>query len=283
MTNFRTTQQAAQILRILFVSFVCVIFLFPIYSLVLSSLRPGQDLMRYGITFKTLVPSNLKLDMIIDLFGEGGVKYRSWFFNSVMITVLQTVSSLFFSSLVGYGLAVYEFKGKKLIMMLVIFIMMVPVQILILPLYRLSIALHIMDRYLGVILPFMVFPLAIFFFRQYASDLPRDFIDAARIDGLHDFGIFFRVMAPIMSPAFGAMAILIALNSWNNFLWPLIVLRSSGKFTLPIGLNTLLTPYGNNYDVLISGAALATIPIIVVFFFFQRFFMTGVTAGGIKG
>lgn len=270
-------------LRILFVSFICFIFLFPIYSLVLSALRPGQDLMRYGITFKTLVPSNLQLDMVLSLFGEGGEKYRSWFFNSVLITVLQTITSLFFSSLVGYGLAVYEFKGKKIIMMLVIFIMMVPIQILILPLYRLSITLHIMDRYLGVILPFMVFPLAIFFFRQYASDLPRDFIDAARIDGLHDFGIFFRVMAPIMSPAFGAMAILTALNSWNNFLWPLIVLRSSEKFTLPIGLNTLLTPYGNNYDVLISGAAMATIPIIIVFFFFQRFFMTGVTAGGIKG
>ncbi len=283
MQSSKKSFPLTELIRNLLLLAVCLVFVFPLYSLILAALRPGQELMRHGITFKTLVPSDISMDYIAALFGESGSKYRSWFINSIIVTILQTSVSLFLSSLVGYGLGVYEFKGRNFVMVSVIFVMMIPVQILILPLYRLTITLGVIDRYLGVILPFAVFPLAIFFFRQYAAELPRDFIDAARVDGLNDFGIFFRIMAPIMTPAYGAMAILTSLNSWNQFLWPLIVLRSSEKFTLPIGLNTLLTPYGNNYDVLISGAAVATIPIIIVFLFFQRYFMSGMTAGGIKG
>ena len=132
-------------------------------------------------------------------------------------------------------------------------------------------------------LPFIVSPFAIFFFRQFVIGIPLDFVDAGRIDGLSEFGVFFRVMAPLMSPAFGAMAILGALQSWNNFLWPLIVMRTKKMFTLPVGLAGLLTPYGTNYDLLISGSLMATVPIIIVFFIFQRYFIAGLTAGGIKG
>ncbi|WP_028974665.1 carbohydrate ABC transporter permease [Spirochaeta cellobiosiphila] len=270
-------------LRVFVVTFVSMVFVFPLIALIFASLRPGQDLMRFGISLKTLIPTQLSLDYILALFGPLGENYRSWFLNSIVITALQVVISIFLSSMVGYGLGVYRFKGRNVIMVLVIFVMMIPIQILILPLYKLSINLKIIDTYVGVILPFAVFPLGIFFFRQYVLGMPKDYIDAARIDGLNDYMIFVRIMAPIMAPAYGAMSILIALNSWNQFLWPLIVLRSSQKFTLPIGLNTLLTPYGNNYDVLISGAALATIPIIIVFIFFQKNFMTGMTAGGVKG
>jgi arabinosaccharide transport system permease protein len=132
-------------------------------------------------------------------------------------------------------------------------------------------------------LPFIVSPFAIFFFRQFVIGIPLDFVDAGRIDGLSEVGIFFRVMAPLMKPAFGAMAILSALQSWNNFLWPLIVMRTKKMFTLPVGLAGLLTPYGTNYDLLISGSLMATVPIIIVFFLFQRYFIAGLTAGGIKG
>jgi arabinosaccharide transport system permease protein len=132
-------------------------------------------------------------------------------------------------------------------------------------------------------LPFIVSPFAIFFFRQFVIGIPLDFVDAGRIDGLSEFGIFFRVMAPLMKPAFGAMAILGALQSWNNFLWPLIVMRTKKMFTLPVGLAGLLTPYGTNYDLLISGSLMATVPIIIVFFLFQRYFIAGLTTGGIKG
>jgi len=122
----------------------------------------------------------------------------------------------------------------------------------------------------------------VFFFRQYAVSLPRELLDAARIDGCSEFGIYLRIMSPLMIPAFGAMGILQALHSWNNFLWPLVVLRTDEMFTLPIGLAGLLTPYGNNYDVLISGAVLTVVPIIILFFLFQRYFISGLTIGAVK-
>ena len=108
-------------------------------------------------------------------------------------------------------------------------------------------------------------------------------LKCGRVDGLSEYGIFFRIIMPIMPPAFSAMAIFMAMQSWNNFLWPLIVLRNGSKFTLPIGLNTLVTPYGNNYDLLIMGSFMATLPIIIVFIFFQRYFIAGLTSGGVKG
>jgi arabinosaccharide transport system permease protein len=152
-----------------------------------------------------------------------------------------------------------------------------------LPLYRLLIAVKLINTYWGVILPFVVSPLGIFFFRQYASGLQRDYLDAGRIDGCTEYGLYFRIMAPLMTPAFGAMAILLSMRSWNDFVWPLIVLRTNQMFTIPIGLAGLMTPYGNNYDLLISGAVLAVVPIIILFAFNQRSFISGLTVGGIKG
>jgi arabinosaccharide transport system permease protein len=261
---------------------ICVLFIFPIYALLLASFRPGRDLIRFGITAKTLIPRDLVVTYISNLFVGHGGNYLVWVRNSLILVVLQTSLSLFFSSLVGYGLGVYEFKGKKIILVLMLLVMMVPLQILILPLYRLLIAFKSMNTFRGIVFPFIVSPFAIFFFRQYVIGVPMDFIDAGRIDGLTEGGIYFRIMAPLMTPAFGAMAILGALQSWNNFLWPLIVMRTGNMFTLPVGLATLLTPYGNNYDVLISGSLVATVPIIVIFFIFQRYFIAGLTAGGIK-
>jgi arabinosaccharide transport system permease protein len=184
--------------------------------------------------------------------------------------------------MVGYGLAVYNFKGKNLIFLIVLIVMMVPLEILLLPLYKLMITLKLINTYLGVVLPFAVSPFAVFFFRQYVAGLPKELIEAARIDGCSEFKIFFRIMVPLMKPAFGAMAILESMTSWNSFIWPLIVLRSTERLTLPVGLASLMTPYGNNYDMLMSGAVMSVIPITIVFLLNQRAFIEGLTAGGIK-
>ena len=152
-----------------------------------------------------------------------------------------------------------------------------------LPLYRLTVQMRIINTYWGIILPFMVSPLAIFFFRQYALGLAKDFMDAGRIDGCTEFGLYFKIMVPLMKPAFGAMTILLAMQNWNSFVWPLIVLRTNQNFTLPIGLSSLITPYGNNYDMLIAGSVFAIIPIVIVFLLNQRLFISGLSSGGIKG
>ncbi|MEK3888216.1 carbohydrate ABC transporter permease [Bacillus sp. FSL K6-3431] len=265
------------------ISFVIFSFiaLFPIISLLLSSFRPSSELMRNGISL-TFDPSKLNIDNYTYIFIEAS-KYWTWYGNSLIITAITIVLSLFFSSMVGYALAVYDFKGRNFFFILVLFILMVPFEILMLPLYQLMISMQLIDTYAAVIMPAIVAPIAVFFFRQYALGLPKELMDAARIDGSTEYGIFFKIMLPLMAPSLAAMAILQGLGSWNNFLWPLIVLRSNSMFTLPIGLATLLTPYGNNYDVLIAGSVMTIIPIIFLFIFFQRYFVAGLTVGGVKG
>jgi arabinosaccharide transport system permease protein len=248
--------------------------------MLVSSFKPGQELFRNGINlqiqFDIMSLKNYKM-----LFW-GDARYLQWFKSSLIITFIYTILSLLFSSMVGYGLAVYNFKGKWLIFFIVLLVMMVPVEILLLPLYKLMITLKLVDTYIGVVLPFVVSPFAIFFFRQYIVGIPKEFIEAARIDGYSEFNIFFRIIIPLMKPAIGAMTILMAMLSWNSFVWPLIILRSTERLTLPVGLASLITPYGNNYDMLMPGAVMSVIPIAIIFLLNQRAFIEGLTAGGIK-
>ncbi|MGD7046341.1 carbohydrate ABC transporter permease [Jeotgalibacillus proteolyticus] len=265
----------------IFFVFVSLIALFPLISLIVSSFRPSSELMRNGISF-SFVWSELSLRNYIHIFTESS-SYWQWYGNSLIISTLTIVLSLFFSSMVGYALAVYKFKGRTIIFLSVLIIIMIPFEILLLPLYQLMINLNLINTYTGVMLPLIVAPVAVFFFRQYAMGLPLELMDAARIDGCTEYGIFFRIMSPLMLPSFAAMAILQGLNSWNNFLWPLLVIRSNDLFTLPIGLATLLTPYGNNYDTLIAGSVMTIIPIIILFIFFQKYFVEGLASGSVKG
>lgn len=216
------------------------------------------------------------------LFTNGG-NYFIWYRNSMVVTVLQTALALLLSSWVGYGFAMYEFKGKNFFFMLVLLVMMVPTEVILLPLYRLIVNMKLINTTTGIILPYIVLPMLVFFFRQYLSGIPRDFLDAARVDGCSEYGIYWRIMLPLMKPAFAAMGIYEGMASWNNFLWPMIVTNKITTITLPVGLQSLLTPYGNNYDVLIAGSCFALIPILILFVCFQKCFIEGLTAGAVKG
>ena len=187
------------------------------------------------------------------------------------------------SSFVAYGFAMYDFRGKNAMFISVLLLMTVPFEIMMLPLFVMVNDVGLADSYSVIVLPFLAASVTIFYFRQYFLGIPKDLLEAGRIDGATEFGIFFRLVVPISRPAFAAMAILNAMVIWNNFLWPLLVLRSSEKFTLPIGLNTLLTPYANNYELLIIGSFFSLLPVLLLFLLFQRFFVAGMTAGALKG
>lgn len=277
----KRSKTISTILITIFFIIVTLLALFPLISLVISSFRPASELLRGGISFNFNL-NEFSFDNYIYLFTEAG-QYWKWYGNSLIISALTIVLSLFFSSMVGYSLAVYDFKGSNLLFLIVVFIIMVPFEILMLPLYELVSALNLIDTYTGIVLPGIISASAVFFFRQFAMGLPKELMDAARIDGCTEYGIYFKIMMPLMLPSFAAMAILQGLFSWNNFVWPLLVIRSGDMFTLPVGLQTLLTPYGSNYDVLISGSIMTIIPIVILFFVFQRFFIAGLTTGGVKG
>lgn len=264
----------------LFLILSCIIII-PFYILVISSFKPGNDLIRYGINLKIEL-DKMSLDNFIFLF-TGDHQYFTWFFNSLFLTAVSVIITLFVCAAVGYGFSMYDFKCKTFLFICVLFVMMVPFEILMVPMYSQIIDMGLIDTYAGVVLPGITSASTIFFFRQYLMGIPRDLINAGRIDGASEYGIFFKIILPVMKPAFAAMAILNTMGAWNNLLWPLLVLKTDTKFTLPIGLNTLLTPYGNNYDLLIVGSFFSVIPVLIIFLCFQKYFVDGMTAGAVKG
>ncbi len=263
---------------------LAIIIIFPVFAGLLASFRPGTELIRKGLSIDLDV-STMTLNNYIYLFSGNAdsQKYFMWFRNSLFLTAVSVVGTLVICYIVAYGLSMYEYPLKNFLFFLVIATMMVPFEILILPLYKEMITLKLIDTTAGVVLPGICGASTVFFFRQYMIGLPKELLDAGRIDGATEYGICFKIMLPITKPAFAAMSILCAMGAWNNVLWPMLVYRNAAKFTLPIGLNTLLTPYGNNYDVLIAGSMFGILPVFIVFLCFQKYFIEGMTAGAVKG
>ncbi len=268
---------------------LCGFIAFPLLAGLLASFRPGRELVQNGLAinwdFRTMTLDNYKY-----LFGIAGgnskvdsAKYFMWYKNSLILTLLTVVLTLLVCYFVAYGLTMYKFRLQGFLFFMVIATMCVPFEILMLPLYQEVTTLHIINTRAGVILPGLCAASTIFFFRQYMQSLPHELLDAARIDGCTEYGISVKIMMPITKPAFASMAILCAMGSWNNMLWPMLVFRDTNKFTLQIGLNTLLTPYGNNYDLLIAGSMFGIIPILVIYLIFQRYLIEGMTSGAVKG
>ena len=269
-------------LKYLILAVILLFCVMPFIFMLLSSLRPGAQMVQNGLTLD-FNPKTMSLHNFKALFGYNHGMFFLWFKNSIVLTALQTAFSLLFCAMVGYGLGVYNFKGRNVIFLIVLAVMMIPTEVLILPLFKLVVKIKLINTKAGVILPFVVSSFAVFYFRQYCLGLPLELIDSARIDGCNEISIFFKIMSPVMLPAYAAIMILQAMNSWNGFVWPLIALRYNENMTLPIGLNALLTPYGNNYDVLLAGAVFSVIPIIILFLINQKAFITGLTVGSVKG
>lgn len=261
---------------------LCFFIVFPVFAGLLASFRPGQQLMRNGLSidldFSTMSLANYQY---IFSFNADSMKYMNAFKNSLFLTFVTVVGTLVVCYFVAYGISMYDFKLRNLLFFLVIATMMVPFEILMLPLYQEIIKLNLTDTTWGVILPGLCGASTIFFFRQYMIGLPKELLEAGRIDGASEYGICVRIMLPIVKPAFASMAILTSMGSWNNLLWPMLVYRSAEKFTLPVYLNGLLTPYGNNYDILIAGSMFSILPVLVVFLCFQSYFIDGMVAGAV--
>ena len=263
----------ATIGMVIFFSILAILIIIPVYAIVLASFKPGNHLLQYGLNLNLDV-ANMTLDNYVLLF-TGSHDYWIWFGNSLLLTVITVVLTLLVSSFVAYGFAAYDFKGKNFFFVIVLIILSIPFEVIMLPLYKQISSWGMMDNYAAVVVPFLAHASTIFFFRQYLLGLPKSLIEAGRIDGCTEYGIFFRLIVPIMKPAFSAMAILNGMNAWNNYLWPLLVIRSSEKYTLTIGLNTLINPYGDNYSLLVVGSVFSIIPIFILFICFQRYFIEG--------
>lgn len=260
----------------LLLALTTIIALVPIIWLVAATTKPTDEMFSYPFFSPHPTLQNFQ-----DLFAK--VTYLRYFMNSVFISCATVTVQLFFSSLGGYALAKYEFKGKPFILGLMVATMMIPGQVTLAPSYELLYRMHLVDTYTGLIIPSAVSVFGMFLFRQSIQQVPDELIHAARIDGCTEFGIYWRIVMPVVRPMIGAFCLMTFMGSWNNFLWPQILLHSDQKFTLPIALAQMIGIYNNEYGMLMAGTLLAVVPVVILFFALQKEFIAGLTTGAVKG
>ena len=258
--------------------FGVVLTIVPYIYMVTSGFKLNSEI--YAIPI-TLLPTRPILTNYATLFAD--FPYARWYLNTIIIAVIGTALTVFLSSLAGFAFAKYNFRFRTALFVILLFTMMLPGQILLLPQFIEITAIGWYNTYLAVIVPGAVGAFGIFLMRQFSTSVPDELLDAARIDGASELRIFIDLVLPILAPAVAVLTILSFNNSWNSFIWPLIVLSSDKLFVLNIGLSSILGPYNFEYGVLLAGATLASLPLIAVFLFFQRQFIEAVTSGAFKG
>ena len=228
-----------------------------------------------------LIPEEPTLENYQLVLEDG--RFYHWFINSLVVAVLTTVSSVFFDAMVGYALCKFKFPGRYIIFIAILSTLMIPTEMLVIPWYLMSTKFGWLDTYWGIMFPGMMTAFGVFLMKQFFETVPDDFLEAARIDGLNEFQIWWTVAMPLVKPALAALAIFVFLGNWTAFIWPLIVTNSQELYTLPVGLTTFSVEQQVEWELIMTGAALSTLPTLIVFLIFQRFIIRGVVMAGLKG
>lgn len=211
------------------------------------------------------------------------VPWVQYYFNSFFVALSQVVLTLALASAAGFGFAKYRFPGRTICFVIVLSTLMIPFQVIMVPLFIVTRQLGWLNSYAGLILPGAVGAFGIFMMRQFLSTLPDELFAAARIDGASELGLFTRIAVPLAKPALAALAIFTFTGSWDNLLWPLIVTTKASLFTLPLGLAGFNSEYGNDYTGLMAASTAATIPVLALFVLLQKQFVEGIVMTGLKG
>jgi cellobiose transport system permease protein len=254
-------------------------FLFPFYWLAVSAFKPQQQMFSLPPTFW---PAPATWENFNNLFA--GTPVRHAFFNSVFIAAANCLLSLFLCSLAGFAFAKYpRAPGNHALFLFVLATMMIPAAVTLIPVYVILMKLGWINTYWAMVVPGAASAFGIFWMRQYLmNNLAGELLDAARIDGCSEFGIYWRIALPIARPALAALAVMILIGSWNNLMWAFIVLRTDDMQTLPLLIYLLQDELHTPFGMLMAAGFIATLPLVVAFLFFQRHFISGLSAGAIK-
>lgn len=255
-----------------------IIMVFPIIWTLLSSFKVPAEIMRVPPTFW---PENFTLRNFEQLFET--LPFGRYYLNSLVVAISTTVLVLLTSSLGGYLFDKYNFAGKNLLFLAVLANLMVPFEVLLVPLFRISHSFGLVGNYGGLIIPFIVSPFGLYLMKQFCHEIPNDLIEAARIDGSSEFGTFFRIMLPLMKPALSALCIFTFMGNWNSYLWPLVVINSTQMRTLPVGLAAMQSDFGTRYGLIMAGSTLSIWPVVLIFLVIQKQFIEGLALTGLKG
>ncbi len=264
-------------LMIIIFVFISMLFLMPILWMFISSFKTSGSLFTtgFGISLK-----NITLKNYHDL---NSVPFGRWYINSLIFAGGYIILGVFICSLAGFAFAKYNFKFKNIIFLVIIAAQMLPIHMQLVPLFIILARTGLINKYTGLIIPMVANPFGLFFVRQYMVGIPNELLSAARIDGASEWQIYYHVILPISKPVLAALAILFSLFAWNELIWPLIVMRTEEMFTLSVGLSTLVGGYNPQYGLLMAGSVLVIFPIVALFLKMQEHFISGLTAGSVKG
>lgn len=249
---------------------LAALFMVPFYWMVISALRPAERIFADAGQF---IPSSVTLDNFRAMFTD--VPVFTWFTNSVILAAGSAIGSLIVVTMAAYPLARMKFRGRNLLFIGVLASQMLPFHLLLIPLFLLLVDLSLIDTHLGVILPLLAHPFGLFFMRQYMLGLPQDLFDAARVDGASEFQIFRRIVLPMVKPALATLAILFSLESWNDLLWPLIVMRSEENYPLVLGITSQVGLYRQRWDLVMTLSIVSVLPIALLFLKMRNTFING--------
>ncbi|MDZ7292484.1 MAG: carbohydrate ABC transporter permease [candidate division KSB1 bacterium] len=266
-----------KILRYIFLAFAAIVFIYPFLWMLSATMRPENE-----IGGLDLLPSQVTLNSYVTVFQK--IPILRAFANSLFVSLSVVASVLVLGSMTGYALSRLHFRGRNVIFMLIIFTMILPFQLTLIPLYILMVKLGWVDTYLALIVPYGLNALSILMFRQAFKTIPQDVIDAARVDGASEFGILFRIFWPLSVPTLITVGILTFMGIWNEVLWPILTIRKTELMVMP-QLVTLFVVGGaaeGQLGVQLAAATLLALPIVIAYAFFQKYFITSMAATGLK-
>lgn len=258
---------------------IALLMLFPLLWLLSTSLKsPTEDIFQFP---PQLLPSQPTFNNFVRVWQTN--PFGRYLFNSTLIAVLTVALNLLFCALAAYPLARLEFRGREIIFTAIVTTIMIPFQIVMIPLYILTVQLGMKNSYLGIIFPAIASAFGIFLLRQAFQGVPKELEEAARIDGCSELGIWWNVMIPAIRPALVTLAIFVFIGSWSDFLWPLIVIDKPEFYTLPLGVAMLAGTFSLDWRLIAAGSIISIAPILVLFLFLQRYIVPTETGSGVKG
>lgn len=262
----------------LFLVLISIAMVLPLLWMFSSAFKPKAEIFTYP---PTLVAGNPTIGNFFTLFEQRPFSTNLW--NSFFIAASSTILALFFCSLAAFGFAKYQFPAREFLFLFLIGTLIIPFHTTMIPLYVLYRKIGWIDKFWGLIFPGMANAFGIFFMRQYLIKVPNEFLDSARIDGCSEIKIFLYIIIPIARPALTALGMIFFMSSWNNFLWPLILLKSKDMLTAVVALRGLSSGLRVPYDLIMAGSVLIVLPLVILFIVLQKQFIVGITSGAIKG
>ena len=276
-TDLSGTSTAYKVFAVVILIMLAIFFLFPLYWIVTGSFKSAIDI---NAKVPVLFPMNPTMGNYDKLFAKPAFL---WLFNIVFISAMAMILTCITAALAGYALGKKRFYGRTILFTIIICAMALPKQVIVIPLAQEMKLLHMSDTLWAVILPTVGWPFGVFLMKQFSETIPNEILEAARVDGAGELKTFFSVVFPMIKPGIGALAIFTFVNTWNDYFLQLVMLTSEEKWTLPLAIANMQGEMSSDFGLIMAGAALASIPIIVVFIAFQKYFTQGIAMGAVKG